>query len=164
MLLDGVADIGFVLPGTPPRGLRFVALPADPVICVAGAAHPLRSRSSVPLAALADTYLALNAWGDDAAEFLAELTRCGVGQWRWRECSDANTAIRLARHHGHVALVARSSVVDDLEAGTLVRLMLRPMPRWTVPLALAYRVSDEDDPVVVALRSAVQRTASKRRR
>jgi hypothetical protein len=30
----GVVDVGFVLPGTPPRGLRFVALPADPVICV----------------------------------------------------------------------------------------------------------------------------------
>jgi DNA-binding transcriptional LysR family regulator len=162
MLLDGVIDVGFVLPGTPPRGLRFVPLPPDPVVCVSSPDHVLAGRASVPLAALADTYVALNAWGDQAAAFLAELERCDVGEWRWRECSDANTALRLARHHSHVAMVTESSAADDLAAGTLRRLALRPAPKWTVPLALAYRVGEQGDPAIAAIIGTV--AAQERRR
>src|ERR1700733_9137696 len=126
-------------------------LPGDPVICVCGPAHPLGSRVSVPLGMLASTYLALNPWGRDAAEFQAELQRSGVPEWRWRECSDANTAIRLARHHDHVALITESSADDELASGALIRLKLRPMPRWAVPLALAYREVDRNDPAITAI-------------
>src|ERR1700722_18096981 len=41
MLLDGVLDAGFVLPGARPPALRFIALPPDPVVCVCAPAHPL---------------------------------------------------------------------------------------------------------------------------
>jgi len=163
MLLDGVADVGFVLPGTPPRGLRFVALPADPVICVCAPSHHLASRTTVPLAALAEHFLAFNAWGTEAARFVANLQRSGVPEWRWRECSDASTAIRLARHHGHVALVAASAATDDLGAGTLVQLDLRPAPKWTVPLAIAHRQRDRDDPTIIALQKTARRLTSPRR-
>lgn len=156
MLLDGVVDVGFVLPATPPRSLRFIPLPGDPVICVCGPAHPLGSRTSVPLGMLASAYLAFNPWGSDAAAFQADLQRSGVPEWRWRECSDANTAIRLARHHDHVALITESSANDELAAGTLIRLKLRPMPRWTVPLAVAYRETDRDDPAIVAIRDTAR--------
>jgi DNA-binding transcriptional LysR family regulator len=155
MLLDGVVDVGFVLPATPPRGIRLVALADDPVICVCAPGHPLARAKVVPLAALADTFIALNAWGDDAARFLDELRRSGIDESRWRECSDAGIALRLARAHGHVALVTELSAQDDLDAGTLVRLELRPRPRWTVPLALAYRTADRDDPAVAAIRERV---------
>jgi DNA-binding transcriptional LysR family regulator len=112
---------------------------------------------------LATTYLALNPWGSDAAEFRAELQRSDVPEWRWRECSDANTAIRLARHHDHVALITESSATDDLASGTLIRLKLRPMPRWTVPLALAYRDNDRNDLAIAAIRDVAQRPAGGRR-
>jgi len=157
MLLDGVVDVGFVLPATPPRGLRFVPLPVDQVICVCGADHPLRAKAPVGLSSLADTFIALNAWGDEARTFVADLERSGVPEWRWRECSDAGTAMRLARNHGHVALVTASSASEDLTAGTLVRLALRPAPKWSVPLSLAYRSSDHDDPAVAAIRTAARR-------
>jgi DNA-binding transcriptional LysR family regulator len=158
MLLDGVVDVGFVLPATLPRSLRFIPLPDDPVICVCGPDHPLASRASVPLRMLASTYLALNPWGSDAAKFQAELQRSGAPEWRWRECSDANTAIHLARHHDHVALITESSANDELASGTLIRLRLRPMPRWNVPLAVAYRETDRDDPAVAAIRDIARQS------
>jgi DNA-binding transcriptional LysR family regulator len=162
MLLDGVADVGFVLPATPPRGLRLVALPADPVICVCAPSHELAMSPTVTLGALAHHYVALNAWGTDAAKFVASLRRRGLPEWRARECSDASTVIRLARHHDHVGLVAESAAIDELDGGTLIRLDLRPASRWTVPLAIAYRRRDHDDPVILALREAVrQRTGSR---
>jgi len=157
MLLDGVVDVGFVLPAAPPRSLRLVPLPDDPVVCVCSPGHPLGSRASVTLGMLASTYLALNPWGSDAAKFQAELQRSGVPEWRLRECSDANTAIRLARQYHHVALITESSAVDELASGTLIRLKLHPMPRWTVPLALAYRETDRDDPAIDAIRDVAQR-------
>jgi DNA-binding transcriptional LysR family regulator len=164
MLLDGVADVGFVLPGTRPRGLRFVPLPTDPVICVCAPSHRLAASTTVSMATLADHDLAFNAWGTEAAKFVGELKRSGFPEWRWRDCSDASTAIRLARHHGHIALVAESAAADDLAAGTLSRLALRPAPRWTVPLAIAYRERDRDDPVVVALNKVARRLTTSRRR
>jgi DNA-binding transcriptional LysR family regulator len=154
MLLDGVVDIGFVLPGAQPRPLRFVALPADPVICVATPSHPLAGRP-VSLRSMADYRLALNRWGSGVNDFLAQLDATAVHQSKLTECSDAITALRLARHHDHVAFVPVSIAADELSAGTLIRLNLRPSLRWTIPLALAYRGSDRDDPVVVRLRAAV---------
>jgi DNA-binding transcriptional LysR family regulator len=151
MLLDGVIDVGFVLPATPPRGLRFISLPADPVVCVCGPHHDLAARTTVPLAALSDTFVALNGWGDEAARFLDHLRESGVPEWRWRECSDASTAIRLVRLYDHVGLVTRSSVADELADGSLVRLPLRPRPKWDVPLALTYRNADAHDPAIAAL-------------
>src|SRR5262245_13684656 len=41
MLLDGVIDVGFVLPGARPPQLRFVRLRADPVVAVCSPSHDL---------------------------------------------------------------------------------------------------------------------------
>lgn len=157
MLLDGVTDVGFVLPTTPARGLRYVALPTDPVICVCAPTHALAHRRSVRLDALVDRDLALNVWGTEAHKFVDQLERIGVPEWRRRECSDANTAMQLARHHDHLAMVTESAAADDLAAGTLVRVPLRPAPRWTVPLAVAYHQRNHRDPVIAAIRAAVHR-------
>ena len=156
MLLDGVTDVGFVLPATPARGLRYVALRADPVIGVCSPAHALASKRKIPLEALTDQYVALNVWGTDAVKFVDRLERAGVPEWRRRECSDANTAIRLARSHDHVAFVTTSAAADDLAAGTLTRLAIQPEPRWTVPLAIAYHERNHTDPAVTAIRAAVR--------
>lgn len=155
MLLDGVTDVGFVLPATPARGLRYVALRADPVIAVCSPAHVFASNRTVPLEALADQYVALNVWGTDAVKFVDRLERAGVPEWRRRECSDANTAIRLARGHDHVAFVTTSAAAEDLAAGTLTRLDVRPTPRWTVPLAIAYHERNHADPAIAAIRAGV---------
>jgi DNA-binding transcriptional LysR family regulator len=157
MLLDGVADLGFVLPGTRPPPLRFVPLPPDPVIAVCSRRHPLAGRSVVPLGALAGQRLALNRWGTAAEDFLERLVAAGYPAGAWTECSDGITAVRLARHHAHVALVTASIAAEELAAGTLVRLPLRPAPRWNVPLALAYRARDRNDPAVSAVEAAVAR-------
>ena len=61
-------------------------------------------------------------------------------EWRWRECSDANTAILLARHHDHVALVTESSVSDDLSDGTSDPLIVNiAVVTIDLPHRFAYR-------------------------
>ena len=156
MLLDGVTDVGFVLPTTPTRGLRFVALPPDPVICVCAPTHELASKRTVRREVFADYDLALNVWGSDASKFVEQLNRGGVPEWRRRECSDVNTAIQLARSHAHVAFVTASAATDDLMSGTLIRLNLQPTPRWTVPLAMAYHQRKQGDPAIAAIRAAAR--------
>jgi len=156
MLLDGVADVGFVLPATPAPGLRYVALRADPVICVCAPTHQLATRRTIRPDLLADHYVALNVWGTDAVKYVHQLERDGVTAWRRRECSDANTAIRLARSHDHVAFVTASAAADDLRAGTLIRLNVQPVPRWTVPLAVAYHERDHADPAIAAIRACAR--------
>jgi DNA-binding transcriptional LysR family regulator len=157
MLLDGVTDVGFVLPATPARGLRYAALPTDPVVCVCHPKNPLASKRTVPLEALADQFLALNVWGDEALKFVERLERAGVPAWRRRECSDATTVIRLARAHDHVGFVTASAAADDLTAQTLTKLRIHPSPRWTVPLDIAYHDRNHTDPAIAAIR-AVART------
>ena len=154
MLLDGVADVGFVLPGATPRPLRFVALPGDPVIGLGAPGHPLAGRV-VTAGQLVGHRLAFTRGGTGADAFVQRLQAAGVPEWQWTECSDAGTALNLARHEHHLAWVTASVAVDHLAAGTLVRLRVRPAPRWTMPLALAHRVSDDGDPAVQAIRRAV---------
>ncbi len=156
MLLDGVADVGFVVPVARPRPLHFLALPSDPVLCVGSAAHSL-ARRRITLADLAhdEHRLAFNRWGDGAAAFVERLQAAGVPEWRWTECSDALTALELARTHHHIAFVPASVAAEPIGSGELVQLDLRPAPKWRMPLVLAHRVSDEGDPVIAALRAAV---------
>lgn len=150
MLLDGVIDVGFVLPGARPRPLRFVGLSPDPVVAVCAPSHGLAGRRA-SLTAIAQHRLAINRWGRGAEEFLAQLAAAGMPDRQLTECSDGHTALALARHHNHLALVTASIADDDLRHGSLVQVNLRPAPRWTVPLALAYRAADRDDPTITTL-------------
>lgn len=156
MLLDGVADIGFVTPGARPPALRFVPLPTDSVVAVCGDDHPLAARQQVSLAALAGHRVAVNRWGPSAADFIERLLAAGGSEDDLTECSDGVTALRLARDHGHVALVTESMAADHLRpGGGVVRLRMRPALRWRVPLALAFRRRDAEEPRIAAVRRAV---------
>ena len=63
--------------------------------------------------------------------------------------ADALTALHLATHHQHIALVTRSVARSHAAAG-LVPLRLQRLPRWTMTLSLAYRYSDRHEPEVRA--------------
>ena len=105
LVLDGVADVGFAIPGAARRGLRRVRLRADPVVCVAAPDHPMSRSRSISPRAFADSLVAVNRWGEGADEFIGRLGNAGVDAWRIRECGDAATAVELARGHAHVAFV-----------------------------------------------------------
>lgn len=156
MLLDGVIDIGFVLPGARPAGLQFERLPDDPIVAICAPSHPMAHRQAVTLKALAEHRVALNRWGSGADRFVEQLVAAGVPDEHLTECSDGATAVRLARLHGHIALVTKSIAEEDLDAGRVAELALRPRPRWTVPLALAYRKADRATPTVTALQDALR--------
>jgi DNA-binding transcriptional LysR family regulator len=157
MLLDGVADVGFVVPITRPRPLRFLSLPADPVVCVCAPTHPLAGRRvTLPDLALGEHRLAFNRWGSGASDFVTRLHDAGVPEWCWTECSDAVTALDLARAHGHVALVPASVASERLSRHDVIRLDLRPAPKWSMPLVLAHRASDEYELAVAAIRTVAR--------
>jgi DNA-binding transcriptional LysR family regulator len=161
MLIDGACDVGFVVPGARPRPLRFVALPPDPIVAVVAPSHPLCGA----VAAYGDLVghrLAFTRFGQGAEEFVDRLRRAGVPEWSWTECSDAVTALHLAAHHGHVALVTKSLSDAHSLSGRVDLLRLRPALRWTMPLTFACRLSDEGDPVVAAVRAAVEQLARRR--
>jgi DNA-binding transcriptional LysR family regulator len=163
MLLDGVIDVGFVLPGARPPQLRFVRLAADPVVPVCSRSHDLAGAWQVKLEAMRGRPIALNRWGAGADLFIDQLLTAGVTDEQITDCSDGVTAMRLARDHGYVALVTRSLVRDAIDAGDLERLRLRPAPRWSVPLALAYRAVDHREPAIVAVRDRIATTNPRRR-
>ncbi len=142
LVLDGVADVGFAIPGGARRGLRRIALPPDPVVCVVGADHPLNRVRRPPLDTLAGAVLAVNAWGDGAEGVLMKLATAGVEEWRVRHCGDAATAITLARDHGHVAFVTQSSAQAEIRTRQLRPVTLAGMPRWTVRLDLLHRIAE----------------------
>jgi DNA-binding transcriptional LysR family regulator len=152
MLLDGVIDIGFVVPVARPRPLQLVALPADPIVAVCAPTHPLANTIVSP-SELRGHRVALNRWGDGAFQFLAQLWSVGVSESGLTECSDSHTALVLVRDYLHVALVGTSIARPDLESGAVVRLRMRPAPRWSLPLSLAYRASEHNEPVIAKLRT-----------
>jgi DNA-binding transcriptional LysR family regulator len=161
MLLDGVIDVGFVVPGARPRPLRFVALPDDPVIAVTASVHPLAERHlTLPQLVESGERLAFNRWGPGSEDFVGRLRAAGMPESRWIECSDALTALALARSHGHVAMVPASVAEEDLANGSVVRLDLRPLPRWVMPLVLAHRLADQRDPAIASIRAAVRRLST----
>jgi DNA-binding transcriptional LysR family regulator len=163
LVLDQLADVGFVAPGPVPRGLQVLALPADPVVCVAHPAHPLTSRPALRVADLAGATVALNAWGDGASAFVRALEAAPIRPSALRHLSDARAAALLALDHAHVAVVTRSTVAHELGSGALVVLPVRDLGRWDVPLALTYRAARAKEPVVRAVIDAVHRQTRRRR-
>ena len=153
---DGLADVGFVLAGPVPSGLVAVALPPDPVVCVASAGHPLVSRRSLRIADLANTPVALNAWGEGATAFVGALHAAGLPLTAVRQVSDARIAVQLALDHGHVAAVTRSTVESELARRTMKVLDVRDLAPWDVRLALTYRAARARDLVVAAVARRVR--------
>lgn len=147
MLVDGLADVGFIVPVPLPRGLRRVALPLDPVVCVVQPAHALARSQRIRVADLADTLIAVNPWGTGAAAFSELLRVAGSPPWRIVAVPDAHTAAVLALDHGYVSVVTRSTVERELGDKRLVALTITDLPSWTVALELVYRTITEDDAI-----------------
>jgi DNA-binding transcriptional LysR family regulator len=158
MLHDGLLDIGFVVPGARPPGVRFDPLPPDPVICVCAPDHQLAQIGSVSLRAVSECDVAVNLWGTGAHEFNEQLAP-RVGGGRRVECSDAGSAIALARHQGYVAFVARSAAEGQIAAGTLTTPKVRGVPSWNVRLVMASRTGDDKDSDVTSLRLMLRQPA-----
>jgi DNA-binding transcriptional LysR family regulator len=157
LVLDGVADIGFAISAAVPRGLMRVPLGADHVMCAVGRGHPLLQVRRASIADLRRSLIAVNAWGDGSAEFLAKL-RAGVADdWRIRYCADAPTALGLAKDHGHVAFVTRSAaeLVEGIEDVPMTGLR-----GWSVRLDFIHRRSDRSDATVMAITDAIGHAAA----
>jgi DNA-binding transcriptional LysR family regulator len=156
MLLDGACDVGFVVPAARPRPLRFTSLPPDQVVAVVAPSHPL-SGTNARDSDLAGSRVAFNRFGNGADAFVERLRRAGVPSSSWTECSDAVTALHLAETEGHVAMVTKSLADTHVSSHRVELLTLVPVVRWSMPLTLAHRRSDDAEPAVAAVRAAVTR-------
>ncbi len=155
LVIDGVADLGIVIPGPRRRGLTRRPLPPDPVVASVAPTHPLARQRRPSLSSLQESYLAINAWGDGTEVFLQRAHEAGIPDWRIRHCADATTAITLARDHHHVAFSSTCSASADLDRGNLQRLALTGMSRWVIRLELLYRTPDRTDPAISAIEHTI---------
>jgi DNA-binding transcriptional LysR family regulator len=155
MLLDGVVDAGFILPGSRPPSLRFVPLAPDPVVCVCARSHQLARSKSVSVRSVLEHDVAINLWGTGANEFSDELASARASSHRV-ECSDTTTAIQLALDNGYLAFIAQSATRSEVAAGELKVLNVRGLPSWSVRLVLASRAKGETDSDVESLKRVVR--------
>jgi DNA-binding transcriptional LysR family regulator len=162
MLVDGAADVGFVLPAARPRELTEIALREDRVVCALDPTHALARRGPISIAELARFRLAVNLWGEGSHEFLDALRVAGAPEENVGLLSDARTATLLALDHAYVAIVTESSVQREVRHGDLVIRKIRSHD-WTVPLACTYRTRDAADPLITCITRAVRATTRLRR-
>jgi DNA-binding transcriptional LysR family regulator len=151
LVLDGAANIGFSIPAATIRGVRRVPLRPDPVICVAAPGHAILRRRRPSPAALADAYIALNAWGSGSDEFLSTLRHNDVSDERIRYCADVTTALVLATNHHHVAFVTRSDAEVHLASGALQQVALAGVGSWSMRLDMVHRGQDKSDPAIQSI-------------
>ncbi len=146
MLLDGVIDVGFVLPGARPPQLRFVRLPADPVVPVCSPYHDLAGAHRLTLAALQDRAIALNRWGAGAELFTDQLLAAGVAEDQITECSDGVTVLRLA------AITATSRSCPDHSSAMRSMPVTSCVCRFARRRAGAFRWRSRTGPVIIGSR------------
>jgi DNA-binding transcriptional LysR family regulator len=150
-LADGIADVGFVVPMPLPESLRRYHVVDDPVVCVVAPDHPLRRRRALTVETLARHRVAVHAWGIGAHALLDELARSEPARTNVRLISPPETVRVLAASAGHIGVLARSAVVDDLGRGALVELAVRDLPAWSVTWWMVLRRRDIRRPAMRAL-------------
>ncbi len=122
-LLDGRLDIAIATPGPLPDGLSSRHLLDTPVVAVA----------SSPDRGEPDRRYAVHSWHHGADAVISDLLGRGIPRTHISVVSPATTAIALALHHHHVAVVPRLAARAELTAGELTALDLR-LPRLTATL------------------------------
>jgi DNA-binding transcriptional LysR family regulator len=148
LVLDGVADVGFVIPGPATPGTKRVSLAPDPIVAVCRPDHPVGARRRPSVASLRDSLIAVNAWGSGADAFLERTRRAGIHDRQIRYCGDATTALALALDHDHVALVTESSARVFVATGLLAITRLAGLSSWAMHVQLLHRTHNPGDAAV----------------
>ncbi len=136
-LLDGRLDIAIATPGPLPDGMSNRHLLETPVVAVAVAVAVDPDRVDP------DRRYAVHSWQESADAVISELLGRGIPRTHISIVSPATTAIALALHHHHVAVVPKLTASAELTCGKLTILDLR-LPRLTAALdwLLPTRTSD----------------------
>lgn len=122
-LLDGRLDIAIATPGPHPDGMSSRHLLDTPVVAVA----------SNPDRVGPDCRYAVHSWQESADAVISDLLGRGIPRTHISVVSPATTAIALALHHHHVAVVPKLTASRELTGGKLTILDLR-LPRLTAAL------------------------------
>lgn len=141
MLLDGTIHAGFLLGGPGHPGVRRHLVHRDPILCVAGAKHPLAGQSRLKLADLASHRLALYAFSSAGYEELRALleSASGAPPRGGLKVTPAEAARSLALSGAYITFLPRMTVADDLAAGRLVTLPVAGLPAYAWEIMLVYR-------------------------
>lgn len=120
-LRDGSADLGFIESPTSNSDMAEHIVGTDRLIAVVGPKHPWRSRTAVPLEALASTPLVLREQGSGTREAFEQfLADAGHGQPICGLELGSSAAVRAAVVSGQLPTVISEHVVTtDVDAGSL---------------------------------------------
>jgi LysR family pca operon transcriptional activator len=139
-VLDGQADVGFVIDGANQPGLRRLELIRDPIVCVALSSHPLARRDRIRLADLRTARLVLYRYSHDFHALLDELQpvlRQGVAGYV--ETTPVESVKALLCQGDYVSFVPRLTVRSELEEGVLAELAVVDMHPHTWTISMIWR-------------------------
>ncbi|MCA5894826.1 LysR family transcriptional regulator [Isoptericola sp. NEAU-Y5] len=127
LVLDGVAELGFVESPTVRRGLRARTVATDELVAVVAPRHPWARRRSVSPGELVTGHLVLREAGSGTRDVLEEaLGQAGVRLPDHVTVLGSTVAVKTAVRHGDgITVLSALTVADDVAAGHLV----------TVPIA-----------------------------
>jgi DNA-binding transcriptional LysR family regulator len=130
MVGDGVIDVGAVVTQAPNAGLSVESCRADELVLIAPPKHPLACRERMRIHALLDYPFVGHETGCRAHELIAGyLMDAGLTRDALNVSLELGSmdAIKGAVEAGMgIAIVARSGIVRELEAGSLVGIRLDP--------------------------------------
>ncbi len=158
MLLDGLAQVGFVVNCPRREDLVGHLVLEEPVFPVAPPTHRLAGMRHVPPQALRDELLLVARWGE-GFEVLEKVLRQVFGE-RFTpavEIEPADAAKMIALQGAGLAFLAQSMVKDELQSGALVTIDIAGLPPLSRRL---YMISKQrsDDPPAIKLFLAMAKT------
>ena len=153
-LIDGAADVGFLIGAAASGGITVEPLYTTPIVCITRRDHPLALSRSCQLSDLAEHLIAVHTWGPAASELDAALREARIPPAQICWVSPSSTALALAVEHGYVAVLPADAARSDLRRGAVAPLRLTGLPQWSVDVTVAYRHhTAAAGPIAVALQT-----------
>ncbi len=155
-LLNGSAQLGFVLKCPPMAGIQMECICRSPVIAVVHHSHRLARAGVGSLADIANAQLAPQFWGEGCDALISQLRALRSVSSPIHAIQPASAALELALEHGFLTFMPEMAVQKPLRDGQLVKLTLRDLPLWEWEVMVAWRSGKRPDGVKQLLLETVR--------
>lgn len=157
-VLDGSIDAGFVLGAPVQPGVRRTLIHQDPIVCVAGASHPLVKRSTNGLLRIADLAphnLILYPFSHDFDSLVHTLESAyGEPLTRFMQTTPAESVKAMLMAGEYISFLPRMTVQAELKRGEVAVVPITDFPVYTWDIAMVYRERKEQTDAVTAVLKA----------
>lgn len=140
-LLNGTAQLGFVLKCPPMAGIQMECIWRSRIVPVVHHQHRLASmaKAKLKLADIANEELAPQYWGDACEELIKQIRSTRTVHGPIHAIQPASAATEMALEHGYLTFMPEMAVRRDLREGRLVKLDLLDLPHWEWEVMMAWR-------------------------